>query len=162
MKIFVISDTHFHHQNVIQYANRPFKTAEEMDEEMIKRWNKVVGKEDIVFHLGDFALWDEDEIKKLRQRLNGTIFLFRGNHDHRKKVDNAGFIIIEGTLEMDNLIFSHYPLTKEEIPKGFINIHGHIHAKDSYYGINVSVERIDYTPIPLEKVKYIKAQNLHF
>jgi len=152
MKIFVISDTHFHHENIIRYSNRPFGSVEEMDKEMIKRWNKKVGKEDIVIHLGDFALGSEKEIKDLKDNLNGIIFLLKGNHDH-KLLRKAGFIIIKGTLEIGNIIFSHNPLKKEDIPRGFINVHGHIHKKESLNGINISVEKMNYEPIELEELK---------
>src|SRR3989344_4198295 len=99
MKIFIISDTHFHHKNIIEYSNRPFKSVEEMDSEMIRRWNNKIGKEDIVIHLGDFALGNEKEVKELKDSLNGTILLLMGNHDH-KVMRKAGFIIIKGCLEM--------------------------------------------------------------
>jgi calcineurin-like phosphoesterase family protein len=152
MKIFVISDTHFHHENIIKYSNRPFKNVEEMDNEMIKRWNDKVKRDDLVIHLGDFALGSEKEIKELKDNLNGTIILLRGNHDH-KVVRKAGFIILKGNLEIENFIFSHNPLKKEDIPKGFINVHGHIHEKESLNGINISVEKINYEPIELEDLK---------
>jgi len=152
MKIFIISDTHFHHKNIIKYSNRPFKSVEEMNKEMIKRWNNKVGKEDIVIHLGDFALGSEKELKDLKDSLNGTIFLLKGNHDH-KIIRKTGFIIIKGCLEIGNLIFSHNPLRREEIPNGFINIHGHIHEKESLNGINFSVEKNNYEPVELEELK---------
>ena len=150
MKIFIISDTHFHHENIIKYSNRPFKSVEEMDVEMIRRWNNKVGKEDIVLHLGDFALGNEKEIKELRDSLNGTIFLLKGNHDH-KMLKKAGFIIINGTLEIGNIIFSHNPLKKEDT-RGFINVHGHIHEKESLYGFNISVEKMNYEPVELDEL----------
>ena len=53
-KIFFTSDLHFGHENVLKMDNRPFKTVDEMDAELIKRWNKKVNKGDIVYVLGDF------------------------------------------------------------------------------------------------------------
>jgi calcineurin-like phosphoesterase family protein len=157
MKIFIISDTHFHHKNIIKYSNRPFKSVEEMDKEMIKKWNNNVGKEDIVIHLGDFGMGSKNEIIELKNKLNGTIILLRGNHDH-KATQEAGFLVVKGSLEIENLILSHSPLSKEEIPKGFINVHGHIHEKESLNGINFSVEKNNYEPVELEELK--KSLNL--
>lgn len=153
MKIFITSDTHFNHKNIIEYTKRPFKTVEDMNEEIIKRWNNKVGKDDLVIHLGDFALGNKEEVKEIRNRLNGNIILIRGNHDHQSKINEAGFIIIEDYITIENKIFSHCPLSKEEIPKGLINIHGHIHEKESLNGINVSVEKTNYEPLELEELK---------
>jgi len=144
----------FNVRDIIKYSNRPFKSVEEMDKEMIRRWNNKVGKEDIVLHLGDFALGSEKEVKELKDSLNGTIFLLKGNHDH-KMLRKAGFIIIKGTFEIGNIIFSHDPLKKEDIPKGFINVHGHIHEKESLHGFNASVEKMNYEPIELDELKKI-------
>ena len=154
MKTFVIADTHFRHKNIIEYCNRPFKTVEEMDAEMIRRWNNKVGKDDLVIHLGDFALGKREEIENVRNKLNGNIILLRGNHDH-KSVREAGFLVIKGTLEIDNFLFSHVPLKKKEIPDGFINVQGHIHERESAYGFNISVEKMNYEPIELEDLKKI-------
>ncbi|MCX6742225.1 MAG: hypothetical protein NTX24_03575 [Candidatus Pacearchaeota archaeon] len=60
---------------------------------------------------------------------------------------------MNGSLRIDKFIFSHRPLSKEEISVGFINIHGHIHDKESFNGINVSVEKTDYAPIELSELK---------
>lgn len=54
-EIWLTSDTHLFHHRVIEYCHRPFACVEEMNEEMITRWNPVVHKDDIVFHLGDFC-----------------------------------------------------------------------------------------------------------
>jgi len=125
-----------------------------MDKEMTKRWNNKVGKGDVVFHLGDFALGSEKEIKELKDSLNGKIFLLKGNHDH-KSLRKAGFTIINGTFEIGNFIFSHNPLKKEDIPIGFINVHGHIHERESLNGINVCVEKINYAPIDFTELKKV-------
>ncbi len=147
--IWVTSDHHFGHKNIIRYCNRPFATSDEMNKEMVKRWNEKVKKEDLVIHLGDFAF--KGRAKEFREQLNGTILLIEGNHDSKT---NEGFIKVQGNLIIGNKIFSHRPL--ERIPKGFFNIHGHIHDKQSYHGINLSVEHTDYYPVRLEEIKYEK------
>ena len=61
-KIWLIGDTHFDHANIIKYCSRPFGSVEEMEEILIQNWNKVVGEEDKVFMIGDFALCGKDKI----------------------------------------------------------------------------------------------------
>jgi calcineurin-like phosphoesterase family protein len=97
MKTFIVADTHFRHENIIKYSGRPFKTVEEMDEQMIKRWNSRVGKDDLVIHLGDFALGNKEEVSEIRNKLNGNIILLKGNHDHRS-IREAGFLIHQDLL----------------------------------------------------------------
>lgn len=161
--IFLISDTHFSHTNIIKYCNRPFKDVEEMNEIIINKWNSVVKENDIVYHLGDFALYNA-ELKKLVNRLNGKIYLIRGNHD-RKTVtfyNNAGLEVLPTQTKLDKykLILSHRPLMNNQIPNGYINVHGHIHNSEldqEKFNINnhicVSVEMIDYKPIKIKEIK---------
>lgn len=149
MKIFITSDTHFCHKNIIKYTGRPFKTIEEMNEVLIKNWNNKVKKDDLVIHLGDFGLGKEPDIRNIRNKLNGTIILIKGNHDY-KITKKLNFLIIEGNLKIGNIVFSHHPLL--DIPKGFFNIHGHIHEKESLRGVNISVEKTNYEPISLEEL----------
>lgn len=75
--IYFIPDTHFCHSNIIKYCDRPFKDVKEMNETIINNWNNIVTNEDIVYHLGDFCLSTDDEIKNIFNRLNGTIILIR-------------------------------------------------------------------------------------
>lgn len=150
MKIFITSDHHFFHGNIIKYCDRPFSSYQEMNEALINKWNSKVSPGDLVIHLGDFAF--RGKAKEIRERLNGTIILIKGNHDRNVKAED-GFIIFEDRLIINNMILTHHPLHKEEIPNGFINIHGHIHQHYSYFGINVSVEKTNYAPIELEALK---------
>ena len=55
-KVFFTADTHFGHANVIRFDDRPFGSVDEMDEELIRRWNSKVGTEDFVYVLGDM-IW---------------------------------------------------------------------------------------------------------
>ena len=81
-KTFFTSDTHFNHANVIKYCARPFASLEAMNREMITRWNAVVGPEDTVYHLGDFAMGKSSEWPGFLRQLNGARkILIRGNHD---------------------------------------------------------------------------------
>lgn len=153
-KIWIVSDNHFNHRNIIKYCNRPFKCLKDMNDTMVRKWNRKVKKKDIVIHLGDFSYhgWES----YFRRKLNGIIFIIIGNHDNTKTLDNAGFILIDNKLTLGNIIFTHRPMHKKDIKKGFINIHGHIHNKDSYNGINASVEKTNYAPIELNKLVNIK------
>ena len=131
------------------------ESTNRMNETMRENWNSVVDKEDVVLHLGDFALTGRERLKELRQSLNGTIMLIHGSHDRSKKqMAEAGFITVEGPVLLGDFIFTHRPLSDSAIPKGMINVHGHIHEKKtSGQRINVCVEHTNYTPIRLEDLK---------
>ena len=58
-KIFVTSDCHFNHVNIIKYESETrgmFADPAEMNEKIISNWNSVVSPEDTVYVLGDFAM----------------------------------------------------------------------------------------------------------
>lgn len=80
MKFFT-SDTHFGHENIIKYSNRPFRDVDHMNEEIVRRWNTVVMPDDVVFHLGDVALGPWQKWDSILTRLNGYKILVVGNHD---------------------------------------------------------------------------------
>lgn len=102
---FFTSDTHFGHERAIELCNRPFRNAQEMNDTIIKNWNERVGKDDIVFHLGDFAMHPRAAIPDLVKSLNGQIVLLAGNHDTKKTIVGAFACVVFGPLA----------LTKEEI-----------------------------------------------
>lgn len=78
---FVTSDTHFSHARISELAERPFTSVEEMNAELVRRWNEAVGTDDTVLHLGDLALGPIEESVGLTAQLNGRRFLVPGNHD---------------------------------------------------------------------------------
>lgn len=79
---YYISDLHFGHKNILRFDNRPYNTTEEMELDLISRWNKQVSNADHVYVLGDF-LWKvgSDEWIRILNKLNGNIHLILGNHD---------------------------------------------------------------------------------
>ena len=130
-----------------------------MDEVIISNWNSVVGEDDTVYHLGDFA-FGQGSIEKIEEyvsRLNGRIILIKGNHDRQTSTwyRKVGFVDAIGgeSYSYDlGVIFSHRPAPN----KAKINIHGHIHnlyhIHESGRYINVSVEVINYTPIRIDSI----------
>lgn len=115
-KIFFTSDTHFDHENIINFCKRPYSNIEEMNTELIKNWNNTVPKDSTVFHLGDFSFGGFQKWKSIRDKLNGKIILILGNHDMKNlqlssealfdKVYQQMQIIIGGR----RVILNHYPL----------------------------------------------------
>lgn len=170
MVIYVISDTHFGHQNMYKFTyaladgverrvRAEFADAEEGDAAMIERWNAIVKPEDHVWHLGDVAM-DRNSVLRVVPRLNGHKRLVLGNHDldKVKLYSEVGFQKIVSSARKGKYILSHIPLHPQSLgeltSKPLINVHGHIHEKEPYgpQYRNVSVERINYTPIPLESL----------
>ena len=85
--IFFTSDTHFGHEAIIKFCNRPFKDAHEMDEVMINNWNNKVGPDDLIFHLGDFAFGGSELWNSILPKLNGHKVLIISNHDRKNYTD---------------------------------------------------------------------------
>lgn len=170
MTIFLISDTHFQHENIYKFVGldgitrirSQFANATEGDEYMIDRWNTVVSPEDHVWHLGDVSMGRTADqqatfIRTIRS-LHGHKRLVLGNHDYfpMHVYAAAGIQMIVSYHRHAGLVYSHVPLHPMSVESNKIiaNIHGHIHERPSPPGkyVNVSVERIHYTPIPLDEV----------
>jgi calcineurin-like phosphoesterase family protein len=87
--IWFTSDLHFNHANIIQYSKRPFKSVDEMNEELINRYNFVVNPNDQVYLLGDLSM-NLERAKPYLRRLNGKKNLILGNHDEAHPVHHKG------------------------------------------------------------------------
>ncbi len=114
-KIFFTGDLHFGHANVIAFDNRPFKTVEEMDAKLIRRWNNKVGNGDLTYVLGDM-IWKarNDDAPELIKSLNGQIILIKGNHDrflHNAKAKAA----LAGIKDYDDICVSLEDGTKKRV-----------------------------------------------
>lgn len=176
--VWLISDTHFSHNNIINFMNndgtklRPFDTVEEMDEMMIDNWNSVVKPSDKVYHLGDVVI--NRRALPILNRLNGRKILIRGNHDiFKTKEYTPYFEEIYGSYKLANYILTHIPIHPDSIARWANgNIHGHLHSNNvtqsqlifGEYGVAhidtildkrytcVCVEQINYTPISLDEI----------
>lgn len=134
-KIFVISDTHWNHANIIKYCDRPFASVEEMNAALIKQWNEIVGKEDIVYHLGDFSFGSEESILNIAKQLNGNLKIVPGNHDNKikrmwSKMDHDYLpfevlpLIYSKKIGNTNFVMCHFPLDDWH-GLGDVHLHGH-------------------------------------
>jgi calcineurin-like phosphoesterase family protein len=158
MDIWFTSDNHFGHANIVEYCKRPFADADEMDEAMVERWNKVVKPGDLVYHLGDFMMGPNiaERVKAMRKRLQGDIFIVLGNHDRGPGIYlAAGFqkavrswLCNDGKVGLINM--RHRP---PRAPGGdMLHLCGHVHEKWKRQDnvINVGVDVWNFTPVSLD------------
>ena len=178
--VFLVSDTHFGHAGVCRFVHpndptvklRPWDNPDEMDEEMVRRWNDRVRPTDKVYHLGDVVI--NRRALPILNRLNGDKVLIRGNHDIFKDEDYTPYFrSLRGYHVMNGMILSHIPIHEASLGRFGVNIHGHLHATrvmrplatsgrldqiDPRYHC-VCVEQTDFAPILFEDViKRIKEE----
>jgi len=159
--IWFTADTHFNHDAIRRYCQRPFETCEEMDETIITNWNKVITRKDTVYHLGDFAFGGHDIVRKIRARLNGQIHLILGNHDYKNRIKNISGLfssisdIKEIKYEEKPIILCHYAMRVWS--KSHFNsyqLYGHSHGllKPQGKQMDVGVDCNNFTPISIDKI----------
>lgn len=176
--IFLTSDTHFGHAGVCRFLTasgeqlRPWDNPDEMDEEMVKRWNETVKPNDKVYHLGDVVI--NRKALPILSRLNGDKVLIKGNHDIFKLAEYTPYFReVRAYHVMNGMILSHVPIHDNQMGRFGTNIHGHLHsnrvmkangfdkkADKILYGdqidpryISVCVEQTDFRPILFEEVQ---------
>lgn len=160
-KLFFTSDQHFFHYNVIKLCNRPFNSLNEMHKSIISHHNAVVGKNDICYHVGDFAFLNNSNLMKLESvlnKLNGRNILILGNHDPDKSFTlvNMGFESVHTSLvlpEDNKFILCHDPAVSI-VDRSRIWIVGHVHDLflKQQNCINVGVDMWNFYPVSLEEI----------
>jgi len=167
---WIVSDTHFGHDNIIKYCDRPYQSSEEMDWDMVEKWNSVVKDGDHVYHLGDVYMGNKKNgyIQNVLSKLNGRKRLILGNHDNGKDQILQNFfqkIDVWRMFSEFGLLLTHVPVHEsalyrgvtgnEKSPKKLLNIHGHIHNNPSPTKdhLCVCVEQINYTPVNIEELR---------
>ncbi len=163
--IWIISDTHFFHYNMLSFKNRegelmrPFSSVKEMNDLMVENWNAVVKDEDIIYHLGDLYMGSLNCMRDLMKQLKGRKRLIVGNHDDIKVIAREGFfqkIQVWRMFPEFGLLLTHVPVHNSSLDiKGLVNVHGHTHCKPSptEKHINVCVEVTNYTPVNIEDLR---------
>lgn len=158
--IYLTSDLHLNHANIIKYCNRPFANVEEMNESLISKWNKTIKKDDIVLFLGDLALTKgKKDTDYWLSQLNGVILFFKGNHDKKSKTK---VLFTTGTFTHQGVDFfiTHDPANKPKDWTGW-TLSGHHHnnwplefplINPITKTINVSTELTGYMPILLDEL----------
>lgn len=135
---FYIADTHFGHENVIRFDNRPFQNITEHDKTLIANWNSVVSEKDHVYILGDFAFKNEIPVEEYTKRLKGHLHLIRGNHDKRSKEYESCFESVDDILTVTDIVdgvkqtvvLCHYWMPFVGQKK--IMLYGHTHVGNEY------------------------------
>lgn len=179
--VWFTADTHFNHRSMITNGWRPyFSSVEEMNEHIITKWNRVVGKRDTVWHLGDWGMGAVDVHLEILKRLNGTVHLIAGNHDqvwsgHRdsyrfqQRWMEAGFASVQSFARRKingvQVLLSHFPYagdhtTTERYAEyrlqdtGMPLIHGHVHDTWRVNGrqFNVGVDVNKFRPVHMEEI----------
>jgi calcineurin-like phosphoesterase family protein len=151
--VFLVSDTHFGHAGVCRFTEsdgvtkiRPWTDPNEMDEEMVKRWNETVKPTDKIYHLGDVVI-NRKALKTL-SRLNGDKVLIRGNHDiFRDDEYRMYFRELRAYHVMNGMILSHIPIHADSLGRFGVNIHGHLHTGRvrKPRGVNASTGEVVYS-----------------
>jgi len=155
--IWFISDTHFGHENVIRYCRPQYASLDEMEGDIIDRWNETVGPQDLVYHLGDFG-WKTADAKRVRSMPNGTIRLVVGNHDDIPSLAAAGLfqrIYLWKQFREHGFTATHIPMRREQLRHGSMNVHGHVHGnRDGLenFHLDVSVESVNFRPVHFDDV----------
>lgn len=169
--IYLTSDSHYSHANIIKYCNRPYENTYFMNKDLIARYNERVKPGDLVFHLGDFAFCKGQKLYDIVQSLNVVPIMIIGNHDSTSKLKEAGIqhIYHEAYITYAGRVFhlNHYPTTVDyrsgvvKRPKDRIRtdiqLHGHQHqpkakrvtAKNT---LDVGCDGNDYYPYSIDEV----------
>lgn len=165
--VFFTADTHFGHQYMLEF--RPFRHVDEMDEALIARWNERIKGKDLVYHLGDFSFRNNRETANILRRLNGRIFLIKGNHDRLSAANRGSFEDVRDYYEVKaigntklkpGIVLCHYPfVTWKKAHYGASHCHGHSHSNlrttRNIRRLDVGVDTHDLYPYSYEEVREI-------
>lgn len=162
--IYFTSDTHFNSKETLERENRPFKNAKKFDKFVISLWNKQTRKDDVIFHLGDFANYNKTDTTTWKnsliyaKKIKAKIILIIGNNEERiisqhfnsdfdkfkEFCKQNGFFDVKKeeflTINGINFYLNHYPRNHKD---GYVNLFGHTHRATGLwkpYGLNMDCD----------------------
>lgn len=158
--IWLSSDHHFENFGVIKNCNRPFSSVEEMNETLIKNWNSVINKQDIIYYLGDFSFGKYANNLKIFNRLNGKQkILIKGNHC-KNNVLKLPWTSIHDIFNLKHngqlYVLCHYAMrTWNKSYHGSRHLYGHSHNKLPPFGLSfdIGVDAWNYFPVSIDQVE---------
>lgn len=166
MTTYFTSDTHFGHEKVIEYCNRPYTSAHQMDEALITNWNENVQPTDEVYILGDVFFHKMTDAMNIIKRLNGIKHLILGNHDKVIAKNQALMMMFDHihpelyhtNIDGVEVAMSHYPLLSwKNASRGAFMLHGHCHGgidfDPKFRRLDVGVDVHNYKPISFEQIR---------
>jgi len=176
--------THFGDERLNLYGRDIlFKNAKECDEAIISNFNNVIGKNDVLFHLGDVSM-NEKHLDLISKINCNKKFLIKGNYD--KKDQTAKYEVSDELLleyfdkvedyfvirmkvdgkNTEDIYLVHEP---EKMREDLFCLVGHIHSlKMVFYNngkgaLNVGVDAHHFFPVSLERVRfYLQAIRSHY
>ena len=194
MKTFITSDTHFFHKTTLKWDMRKrfntqfgideqlidkkilYRDTVSMNETIISNWNSVVSKDDIVYHLGDISFSSSQQTRQILERLNGSIYLIRGNHDKMRDINKFRDLLADVFEYKEikyrynekeyHIIMMHYPIASwNRKMYGSIMLHGHSHNNYKTSGkildVGIDTDFGNFYPIDIEKIiEYMNTLNV--
>ena len=160
MAIFFTGDTHFGHGGALGLYRRPFASVAAMNEALVERWNETVGPDDVVWHLGDFAIRQRPAVVAgLLARLSGRKHLVAGNNDPPATIELESWESVQPYAETAvgdvSLVLCHYPFRSwRGMGKGWVNLHGHSHGRlrPQPRQFDVGVDVWGFRPVTLDEI----------
>jgi len=160
MATFFTSDTHFGHGGALGLYRRPFPSVAAMNEAIVERWNETVGPDDVVWHLGDFAIRQRTAlVAELLTRLQGRKRLLIGSNDPPGTTELDGWESVQPYAEIAldgvSAVLCHYPFRSwRGMNKGWVNLHGHCHGrlKPQPRQFDVGVDVWEFRPVTLQTI----------
>lgn len=166
---YVTSDTHFGHYNIIKYSGRPYNNTNEMDSDIISRWNSKVTSQDVVYHCGDFSFGDEERVGEILDQLKfAHLYLLKGNHEkpfcnyirnnNPKRVTLCSSYMEIYDDKRNLFVLCHYPILEwNQCHRGSYHCYGHVHNKYmheivNYRAVDVGVDAQNYYPVSTDEI----------